>query len=261
MNNYCVYKHTFPNGKIYIGITSNVKKRFRNYGWDYSSQKVVFSAIQKYGWENVKHEILFENLSKKEAGQKEIELITKYKSNNFNFGYNVSTGGEFGFEGVLITEETRKKMSESAKNKLPMSEETKKKIREALKGEKNYFYGKHHSEESKRKISEARKGKNVGHFVSEKTREKISLANKGHKHTEETKQKISEKNKGKCPSREGILKSAKQKSKKVLCIENGVVYDSVTSAGRELNIDRAGIFHCLSGKIKQTHGLHFDWVK
>lgn len=39
LNNYTVYKHTFPNGKIYIGITKQApSKRWRN-GTGYSGQK------------------------------------------------------------------------------------------------------------------------------------------------------------------------------------------------------------------------------
>lgn len=49
----------------------------------------------------------------------------------------------------IVTEETRKKMSEARKGK-PRSEETRKKISESHKGM-------HHSEEARRKISEARK--------------------------------------------------------------------------------------------------------
>ena len=73
---YCVYKHIFPNNKVYIGVTC----RKPEYRWDNgngytNTQRKIYNAIQKYGWENVKHEILFENLTKEEAEQKEIELI------------------------------------------------------------------------------------------------------------------------------------------------------------------------------------------
>ena len=75
---YVVYKHTNKfNGKVYIGITSrSVKRRWGNNGKQYLYDNSRFAnAIQKYGWDNFEHEILFEGLSKKEACQKEIELI------------------------------------------------------------------------------------------------------------------------------------------------------------------------------------------
>lgn len=92
---YCVYKHTFPNNKVYIGITSlNPLRRWKQNGMGYKGQRFVFNAILKYGWDNIKHEILYSNLTKEEACQKEIELIAEYKSNNRKYGYNISIGGE-----------------------------------------------------------------------------------------------------------------------------------------------------------------------
>ena len=123
-----VYKHTFPNGKVYIGITSvNPLRRWEN-GFGYRKQPVMFRAICKYGWENIKHEILFTDLTKKEAEQKEIELIAYYKSNQREYGYNRDCGGNC------------------------PTEEMKQHLREVN-------LGKHHSEESKRKMSESRKGR------------------------------------------------------------------------------------------------------
>lgn len=91
---YSVYKHTNKiNGKVYIGITINepVVRWGRN-GDGYSGQYFGL-AIQKYGWENFEHEILFENLSAKDASQKEIELIKEYDATNREKGYNVALGG------------------------------------------------------------------------------------------------------------------------------------------------------------------------
>ena len=71
-----------------------------------------------------------------------------------------------------VSKETRKKMSESAKSRAPMSDETKsklaeiarnrdkdsrKKTSESLKGRTSPMKGLHHSEEAKRKIGEASK--------------------------------------------------------------------------------------------------------
>lgn len=113
---YRVYKHTFPNNKIYIGITSiNPLKRWKN-GEGYRTQ-LVYRAIKKYGWDNIQHEIICEGLSKKEAEQKEIELIAEYKSTNLEFGYNISLGGSI----VEITNEIRQKMSKAHLG-VPLSE-------------------------------------------------------------------------------------------------------------------------------------------
>ncbi len=73
-------------------------------------------------------------------------------------------------KGVLGTDEFRKKMSE------------------VTKGEKNPFYGKHHTEETKRKISEANKGRQK----SEETIRKIVAAHIGKPLSSKHKQKLSE---------------------------------------------------------------------
>ena len=71
---------------------------------------------------------------------------------------------------------------------------------DCFKGEKNPFYGKHHSEEQCKKWSEMRKGMpsgNKGKKASEDTKRKISEAQKGKHHSEETRRKMSESHKGK----------------------------------------------------------------
>lgn len=92
-NNYKVYKHTTPSGKIYIGITKqNVKDRWLN-GKGYINNKHFYRAILKYGWNNIKHEILFNNLSLDEANNKEKELIKNFNLTNRIYGYNIQSGG------------------------------------------------------------------------------------------------------------------------------------------------------------------------
>ena len=50
------------------------------------------------------------------------------------------------------SDETKKKISEIVKSRPPISEETRRKMSESNKGEKNAFFGKKHSEETKNKI-------------------------------------------------------------------------------------------------------------
>lgn len=159
---YCVYKHTAPNSKIYIGITSlNPVVRWGSNGAGYHRQAHFYNAILKYGWDNIKHEILFTGLTKEKAEQKEIELIVEYKSNQKEFGYNVDNGGN---ASGSRSEETKRKIAEAHKRenmstkqlealKRPHSEETKRRQSEALKG--RVF-----SEEWKAKLKTAKQGKN-----------------------------------------------------------------------------------------------------
>lgn len=114
--NYKVYLHTFPNGKMYVGITrQNVEDRWQN-GYGYKKQP-IYSEILKYGWDNIKHEVLFTNLDKNNAQIKEKELIQKY--NTINNGYNISIGGscgsdcwcEFEYDGIVYTAKELAEMS------------------------------------------------------------------------------------------------------------------------------------------------------
>ena len=59
---YCVYVHTTPSGKRYVGLTSfSPEKRWRN-GGNYRSSKYFYNAIKKYGWDNIKHEVVASEL-------------------------------------------------------------------------------------------------------------------------------------------------------------------------------------------------------
>ena len=71
---YKVYKHVFPNGKVYVGITSRSLKIRWDHGKGYSYNSRINNAINKYGWSNVKHYVLKEQFTEAEAKQKEIEL-------------------------------------------------------------------------------------------------------------------------------------------------------------------------------------------
>ena len=112
---FCVYKHTTPNGKVYIGITSLSPERRWNRGSGYRNQPLFYRAIQKYGWDNICHEVVVEHLSKDEASEMEMMLIDKYKSTDPKHGYNLTGGGFGGAIGTTNSTETRRRKSESAK--------------------------------------------------------------------------------------------------------------------------------------------------
>ena len=233
--NYSVYRHTFPNGKVYIGITKqNPVKRWNN-GNGYLGkvnekykQPKIANAIVKYGWENIKHEILHYGLSKEEAEEKEIELIAIYKSNNKEFGYNIANGGSTSgamaqeskykisnanrgrvlsaehkaklssaHYGKPLSENHRKKIGESNKGHI-VSEETRKKLSSSKKGVFNPQYGKHPSKETLEKLKKSHMGKKL----SEETRKKISESNKNRKISEKQKEKLRQINIGKKLSEE-----------------------------------------------------------
>lgn len=126
------------NGKLYFGITKcSVQKRWNEHKSKAKNGKTHLAlAIRKYGIENFIIEKILECVSEQEMYETEINLISKYKTNNPSFGYNNSTGGEFSSKGKKLSIEARKKISEFQKLRIrkPMSDETKNKIGLANKG-------------------------------------------------------------------------------------------------------------------------------
>jgi len=106
---WCVYVHISPNGKYYVGITSQKPtKRWQN-GHGYKDG-IISRAIKKYGWSNFQHEIIASNLTEVEAKKFEIVLIEKLHSNDSQYGYNISAGGD-GNKGLVHSAETRRRIS------------------------------------------------------------------------------------------------------------------------------------------------------
>ena len=87
-NLYKIYMLTFPNNKVYIGMTSLKEKDRWKDGKGYIYNEKMYSDIIKYGWNNVKKNIIFKNLKQQEAREKEKELIIHYKSHLKKYGYN-----------------------------------------------------------------------------------------------------------------------------------------------------------------------------
>lgn len=116
MNSYCIYIHTnLKNGKVYIGQTNNVERRWSNNGIKYRLSPRFWSAIQHYGWENFSHKILEDNLTKDQADQKEKYYIKKYDSTNLDKGYNLTQGGTGGDTHRFWSEERKNQYIETCK--------------------------------------------------------------------------------------------------------------------------------------------------
>ena len=92
INNHCVYRHTSPEGKVYIGTTSqNPEKRWRG-GLGYADNLHFLADILDFGWRNFEHDILETDLTAHQAHCLEAKLIAQYDSTNPERGYNKSPG-------------------------------------------------------------------------------------------------------------------------------------------------------------------------
>lgn len=160
---YTIYCHTFPHGKMYVGLTKQkLTDRFKA-GQGYRTCPRMNHAIQKWGWENIDHDILAEIETLEEAERLEQYLIAWFKSADYNYGYNVSVGGNV--PKIEFSEGVRYKIGVAHRGK-PLALECREKIRNSMKGRfcgsENPNYGKKTSEETKRKQSVAQRGRWIG---------------------------------------------------------------------------------------------------
>ena len=111
---FTVYMHVNKaNQKKYIGITSQKPEdRWGSNGRHYSNQYFA-KAIKKYGWDGFDHFILCEGLEEDEAKEMEIALIAEHSSNDSDFGYNCTIGGD-GATKYYTDEERKLASKESA---------------------------------------------------------------------------------------------------------------------------------------------------
>ena len=246
MNNYCVYRHTSPSGKVYIGITSQKPQDRWDSGHGYKANRHFSNAIKKYGWSNIAHDVLFEGLSQKEAEGKEVELIALYNSSDRKYGYNIALGGRV----HNVSEETRMKLSASHKGK-KLSQAQRAKMSESRRGEKHPMYGKHHTEESRRKMSEAHKGRSpwcAGLKLTDEHKAKLSMVRMGHKVTDETIAKWRKSN------------HFRMRPVEQIDVQTGQVvarFSSTADAFRNTGIDASAISKCCRNKRKTASG--FKW--
>ena len=224
MNNYTVYKHTSPAGKVYIGITARPVSRRWHGGSAYRNNAHFFAAIKKYGWEYFKHDILATGLTGEAACKMEVELIAEYDSTNPAKGYNHSPGGDKTTLGYKHSAESRRRIGEALKGKrkgIPHTEEHREHIRQALTGRKH----------------------------SDVTREKLRKALGDRFNTEEARKK----------QRENTPKGDKHpRATAVLCLDTGEMFPYIQAAADAKGLSRCNISACCRGLQKTAGG--FRWA-
>lgn len=90
-----VYKITFPNNKIYIGISNNIYRRMLEHNSDFRNNLPIEKAIQKYG--KITEFVILEEIDpndRKLMREREKFWIRAFNSNKKEFGYNISEGGD-----------------------------------------------------------------------------------------------------------------------------------------------------------------------
>jgi len=149
---YYIYSITNKiNGKIYIGKTNDLYQRMhshlsvarnganKEFYTENGKYNYIHRAITKYGEENFTFDIIDQNEDENIIFDLEIRYISKFKSRDSKFGYNLTDGGE-GASGRKQSETTKQKIREKATGRL-------------------------HSEETKQQMSSDRSGEGCGHNI------------------------------------------------------------------------------------------------
>lgn len=85
---YSVYKLTLPDGRAYVGMTSQALWKRWQYGSGYSKNDAFYEAIHFYGWKNIQKEVLEEHTDKATALLREKYFIGFYKTYLPEYGFN-----------------------------------------------------------------------------------------------------------------------------------------------------------------------------
>lgn len=148
---YCI--KNLINGKVYIGKSTDVKKRWETHKKNASKSinRRLYDSMNKYGYDNFIVDVIDESDCEISINDKERYYIKLNNSNLKEFGYNMTDGGDGGNVISKYTDEQRLIYSQKLKKS---------------KLESNF----NHSEESKKIMSR----KATGRILTEETRNKIS---------------------------------------------------------------------------------------
>ena len=214
------------NGKKYFGITClNLKRRWKK-GNAYKKCSYFYNAIQKYGWDNFEHIQIIDHLTRWNACCFEKFFIMFYRTNNSNFGYNCTSGGE---NNYYIQNKKNRKGFIPANAKKVICLETKEIFDSATHASKKY---------------------NLNHsLISTCCREERYTCGGFHwlfysKYLNKTKEEINK-----------II--AIKRNKKVVCLETLIMYNSTIEVEQKTNIDRSSVIRCCKNKQITAGKYHF----
>ena len=163
-----IYYIENPKGKVYVGQSRNIEKRFSGYSkLNCKGQPKLFNSLKKYGWDN-HYKTVLEVCKLGELNERE-----RYWQEKYN----------------VIVEGLNDRLQSTKKKPAIISEEHRNNYRKAARKRGNNrpvgYYK--HSKETIRKIKES----NVGQSRSLEARKKMSMAKAGVSLTKEHKKAIS----------------------------------------------------------------------
>ncbi|MBQ3642435.1 GIY-YIG nuclease family protein [bacterium] len=192
------------NHKVYIGQSKNIKHRFHSHIYKcfiLNYNHPLYCSIRKYGIQNFTFTIIKKTF---DLDLWEVFFTKLYNSADSEYGYNILTGREH--PEYLTKEIMTKRKNTYKKRGYIYDAEMLKYLSDIRKGEKNGFYGKHHTEDT------------------------LKINREAH-------------------------------SKKVVCIETGVVYQSIKEASNKMNLNKTCIGLCCNGKSITCGGYHWRFYE
>ena len=237
---WTVYIHIVPkkisgydHDKYYVGITSRKpEERWGSNGCRYKTQ-IFYRAINKYKWDNIIHEIIAEKLTHAEACQLEMKLIAELKSNDVEYGYNYTSGGE----GTV-----------------------------GLTGEKSSCWGRKLTDEQKQHLSNVHKGKKLSKEHVEKTRKKLKekWQNEEYRKLHSGENAPSYGRTGDKHPMYGKHGSEIANSKQVICLNTKEIFESAMDAAKSKKVNHSKLCMCCRGERylcgKNENGEYYSWM-
>lgn len=197
-----IYKITSPSNRIYVGQSTEVEARIKEYGYIYRSKKQVrlHASFLKHGVENHSFEIL------QECTAEELNDRERY----WQDFYDVTGSNGLNCDLVDSTNAPKKR-----------SAETRNKIAKKLKGH-TYNLGRRFTGETLIQIQKGSKAR-IGIPLAESTKQLLREANLGKKYSEEARKNMSKNN--------GMAKT-------VLNTETGVFHYSVKEVSETYSLNQ-----------------------
>ena len=231
-----IYKITSPSNKIYIGQSKDIDRRWKGYKkYKAKAQTILCRSFLKYGTDNHIFEII------EECDINDLNIRERYWQDYYdvlNKGLNCE----------LVNTDNLTKI---------FSEETLIRMSTSKIGNKNPMFNRKQTDEFKKSVSE----NNRNRIVSKETRLKMSESGKRKIITEEHKLNMSISGKKRIWSETEINnlreRNIKRLSKKVINIENGIIYNSCKEAAKILNINYGTLKSKLNGNDRNNTNLKY----
>ena len=191
-----IYKITNKvNNKVYIGQTAKtIEERFAAHLRNATNKvnRYLYDAMNHYGYENFTVEQL--EVSKKSLlDEREIYWINFYKSNNPDYGYNMTIGGGGGDTFSNLPEDRKQILRENISTRVTGTKQSKETVEKRVAK----LIGQTRTSEQRKRFSEGQKKRDLetfarGFTVPQERRDRISATLTGKKQSEETKLKRKE---------------------------------------------------------------------